>query len=585
MKSTRTKMRIIIAIIVSVLVIGLISILISFKPKKRIESKKEELWEYVFSKSTASIISSFLDGENYSEILKNKKYESASNITFEVRSEEEEKISEFLKNMEINIESKIDNETNQIMGSAKLEYLKNEIFKVDFIKDDKLYGIKSDEIIDRYLGIKNQNLDELAKMYGINTKIKEINTLNITDVMPSKETIDLLINSIKDVCNEKIDVNRFEKKKKVKIVIGGNEVDTDTYTMAINTNELIDIEETVIEKIANNTQIIDDLNTKLSLITEENNKLSYDKIKEILNKIKLSNYLHEESNKLTIYISEKKMVKLSLESGETEYILEIDEKNNKIGLYINVGDTHQEISIEKNKENTTILNVDLEMLLGGKLIVKSRTLDGSLKEGEVTNRIGINYNTNDDKNITIILTNKIKLVEKLEMENLSNTNCAFINDMSKNEFLNILSAIKDRIDTVYKEKIELIESGKLKQQLKPVSEEIERFNEQFKKYEGEYDSTVVVELLNLLIKNNNSSDYLIGLSTSLNKDDKTELKPKDITVEKVQPLANLLTTEAIYKIEIQYQPVSGVVNGVVITKKDENKEENDKKKVTIKEQE
>ncbi len=586
MKSTKTKMIIIIAAIVLVAIIGFVLMLTLTKPK-HIESKQEELWGYVFSGNVKSIFNSYFEGENYYEILKDKKYENTTNITFEGNVHNKEKIAEYLKNLEVIIDSKIDNQTNQINGSAKIEYLKNEIFKIDFIKDNQSYGIKSDEVVDRYLGIRNKDLDLLAEKFNVNLNLKEIIPISYTELFPSEQAVDMLVNDIKEGITEQISVDRFTKQAKRTTTLESEEIVTDSYTITLNDEEVYNLEKGILEKIANDTTLQDELNRKAKLMGDSASALDAQRIQSYIEQLRPENITHEQKMIATIYILENKMVKfettINLNNNQSvQLIYEIIEEKNKLKLTINYNETTYEFSIDKAEENTVTINIKAGEF--GNYIIKSKLIEGSLESGEVTNRVGISAKWEEQgDNFAVVMTNKIKLVEELELENLSGSNCAFVNDMSQNEIMNLYTAISDRIKNLYKEKMDLIDSGALQQQYRPVNNEITEFNKQFEMYEGEFDGTIVIELLNKIIKNNTQSDYMIDLETKLTDKDETKLKAANITVEKVQPLANLLDASAVYKITIEHQPVSGAVNGVKIVKKGLEDEPEDNRQVTINE--
>lgn len=577
MRSTKTKMIIIIASIIAIAVI--ILLVCVFALPKKVESKQEDLWEYVFCGNVKNMFKSYFDGEDYDEILKDKKYETTTNISFDGNIVGKEDLIKHLKNLKINVTGKINNETQQAMGSIIANYWENQMFKLDYIKDKQSIGIKSDEVIDMYLGIKNNDLDLLAQKFGLSINMKQIKTLNYKDILLDKQTIDLLEQDIKNVLIEQISTEKFTKQSKRKLELGGQGVTVDSYTLVLNDKETYDILSKVLEKILEDEQLLNTVDEKINLLFTDTSKeqtKSKEMIQSYMQNMQTMTFTNDQMIMATIYVLDNKMVKLDIsvtKQGENnQYIIEALENSNTMNFIINNQQNEnvntKQISFNKAENQVYTMNIktteDNQNLID--VTIKAKT-EGNLESGNVTNAIAITVNWKENTFETKI-ANTTKVLDSIEIENLSATNCTFINDMEKERIQYLYSAIKERISGLYKEKSELIKSGQLQEQARPVNETVKQHNVQFEMYEGEFDGTIVVELLNKVISSNASSEYMVGLKTKLTEEDKTELEGKDVNVEKVQPLANLLESSAIYKINIHYQPVSGAIDEIEIIKKD-----------------
>ncbi len=593
MRNTKTKMIIIIA---SIIAIALIILLVCvFALPKKVESKQEDLWKYVFSGNIENMFESYFSGEDYDEMLKNKKYESTTDISFDGNVIEKEELIKHLKNIKINIASKINNETNQAMGSIVTNYWENQMFKLDYIKDNQSIGIKSDEVVDMYLGVRNSDLDLLAEKLGLSINVERITPLNYKDILPDKQTIELIKQDIKEVISEQINTDKFTKQSKRKIELEGKGVTVDSYTLVLNDKETYDIVTKILERILEDEQVLNAIDEKLNLLSTEKSKeaiKSKEKIQEYIQKIKTMNFKNEQMIMATIYVLDNKMIKLDItvtkEGENNQYIIEALEDSNTINLTINNQQNEKinttKISINKNEKQVYTINIKTiendEVKID--ITIKTKT-EGNLESGNATNAVAINVKWKEN-NFEIKIANTIKILESIEIANLSATNCTFINDMEKERIQYLYSAIKGRMTGLYNEKVELIKSGQLQEKVRPVNEEVKQHNAQFEMYEGEFEGTIVVELLNKIIKSNSSSEeYMVKLKTKLTEEDKTELEGKDVTVEKVQPVADLLDSSAIYIINIDYQPVSGAIDSVEIVKKDLD-ESTEPQQVTIQSQ-
>lgn len=577
MRSTKTKMIIIIASIIAVAVI--ILLVCVFALPKKVESKQEELWKYVFCGNVKNMFQSYFDGEDYDEILKNKKYETTTNISFDGNIVGKEELTKHLKNLKINATGKINNETNQAMGSIIANYWENQMFKLDYIKDKQSIGVKSDEVVDMYLGIRNNDLDLLAQKFGLSINMKQIKNLNYKDILLDKQTIDLLEQDLKDVLIEQINTDKFTKQNKRKLELGGKGVTVDSYTLVLNDKETYDILSKVLEKILEDEQLLNVVDEKINLLftdTSQEQKKSKEMIQSYIQNIQTMNFTNEQMIMATIYVLDNKMVKLDIsvskQGKNNQYIIETLEASNTMNFIINHQQNEhvktKQISLNKSENQVYTMNVksseDNQNVID--ITIKAKT-EGKLESGDVTNAIAVTAKWKENT-FEAKIANTIKLLESIEIENLSATNCTFVNDMEKEKIQYLYLAIKERVLELYNEKVQMIRSGQLQEQVRPVNEAVKQHNAQFEMYEGEFDGTIVVELLNKVISSNTSSSgYMIGLKTKLTEEDKTELEGNDVNVEKVQPLADLLESSGIYIINIHYQPVSGAIYKIEIIKK------------------
>ena len=575
MRSTKTKM---IIIILSVIVVAIVALLIITKMlPKTTESKQEDLWEYVFSGNVSTMFKSYFEGEDYETFLSDKKYETTTDISFTGNIVGEEELTNHLKNLEINISGKVNNETNQAMGNAIVNYMRNEMFKLDYIKDNQSYGIKSDEVIDMYLGIRNSDLDVLAQKFGITINTKNLATVSYKDLLVDSSIIDSTMNDIKTVLKEQISTDKFTKQNKRKMELCGTGVTVDSYTLILNDQETYSILTKILEKVSEDEQVLNSIDEKINILfnnVEQNETTSKEMIQSYIQDIQTKTFTNEQMVMATIYVLDNKMVKLDInitQNGETnQYIIEALESSNTMNLIINkqnqenVSTTNCSISKDENQVYTITIKTTENNEEKLNLELKTKT-EGSLESGNPTNALAIKW-VKGESNLEIKIASEIKIVDNIEIENLSASNCSFINDMEAEKIQYLYTAISERIVSLYNEKMQLINSGELQQQIRPANEAVEKHNAEFDIYEGEYSGTIVVEMLNKVIQSNTTSEYLIGIETKLTEEEETVLEASEVTVEKVQPLANLLESDAIYTITIHYQPVSGAIDKIKIVK-------------------
>lgn len=576
MRDTKTKMIIIIASIIAVTVIVLLICIFALPQKK--ESKQEDLWEYVFSGNIQNVFQSYFTGVEYNEVLKDKKYETTTNISFEGNIAENEELNTHLKNLEINATGNVNNQTKQAMGNVVVNYLKNQMFKLDYIRDDQSFGIKSDEVVNMYLGIKNNDLDLLAEKLGLSIDLKQIELINYKDFLLDSETIELLKKDVKNALLEQISTDKFSKQSKRTTEVCGNQVTVDSYTLMLNDEETYKILVKVLEKISEDETLIENLapiNSVLSKMGMESNIFLKESIQSYIQGIESKTFSQNQMIMATIYVLNGKMVKLDVsitqDGKNSQYILEALESSNTMNLVINNQENENvnttEISISKSEKQ--VYTVNIKNTENNKeninIVIQTQEKEGSLESGSVTNIVSVQF-IYGDINLQIKLVNKINVLESIEIENLNSENCAFVNDMDKERIQYLYSAIIERIVGLYNEKMEVIESGQLQEITKPVNQEVQSHNAEFEMYEGEFAGNIVVELLNKAINSNIVSEYKIALKTKLTKEDETNLSETEITVDNLQPIANLLEESGMYTITLHYHPVSGAIDEITIVK-------------------
>lgn len=575
MKSTKTKM---IIVILSIIVVAIVTLLIITKMMpKTTESKQEDLWEYAFSGNVSTMFKSYFEGEDYETALSDKKYETTTDISFTGNIAGEEELTNHLENLEINISGKVNNETNQAMGNAIVNYMRNEMFKLDYIKDNQSYGIKSDEVIDMYLGIRNSDLDVLAQKFGIIINTKKLEIISYKDLLIDSSMINSTMNNIKMVLKEQISTDKFTKQSKRKIELCGTEATVDSYTLILNDQETYSVLTKILEKVLEDEQLLNSIDEKISILLNnagQNETTSKEIIQSYIHDIQTKTFTNEQMVMATIYVLDNKMVKLDIsitQNGETnQYIIEALESSNTMNLTINKQNQEnvRTTNCSINKDEKQIYTITMKATENDEekfnLELKTKT-EGSLESGNLTNASAIRW-VKDESDIEIKIVSEIKIVDNIEIENLSASNCSFVNDMEVEKIEYLYKAISERLVSLYNQKIQLIDSGELQQQIIPANEDIEKHNAEFDVYEGEYSGTIVVEMLNKVIQSNATSEYLIGIETKLTETDETVLEESEVTVEKVQPLANLLESDAIYTITMNYQPVSGAIDKIEIVK-------------------
>lgn len=80
-------------------------------------------------------------------------------------------INNNLQKIKLVSEGKTDKSNNYAYSENKLEYSNSTIFNLKYLHDEDIYALKSDEIVNAYVGVRNKNLNVLMQKLGITSNI------------------------------------------------------------------------------------------------------------------------------------------------------------------------------------------------------------------------------------------------------------------------------------------------------------------------------------------------------------------------------------------------------------------------------
>ena len=76
-------------------------------------------------------------------------------------------VGDTLNKLQFKINASIDEENAKTYGKVNVVYNNNDIFNVEYANKDKIYALRSNEIVTAFIGIENSNLKVLAQKLGI----------------------------------------------------------------------------------------------------------------------------------------------------------------------------------------------------------------------------------------------------------------------------------------------------------------------------------------------------------------------------------------------------------------------------------
>ena len=306
-----------------------------------------------------------------------------------------------IENLSANIQSNVDKKNKK--SFYNIELLKNEesIMNFEFVRDNDKYAFKSNEIVKAYIGIENNNINDLLKkMENVDSEIipSKINFENINESffklqMEDKEHI---YETYKNIFVQSLDNKKYVKEKNKKINVNNNTYNTNLYTLSLTKAESIELIKKVFQTLKQDSITLNVISNKIKIINADS---EYSNIKKITEQI--DNYLEEiekqektdeEFIKIDVYEDKNIVRKVDFTFESTKQIsFEYEEKDGKEYMQI----------IKKNfsDEPTDISYNFKDAILNTKKIK-------IIKDGELTTYQLVFYNIKD------IYKNMIDKIEK-----------------------------------------------------------------------------------------------------------------------------------------------------------------------------
>lgn len=218
------------------------------------KSPKQLFEKYLFNKQHFSKV---LDEENEMlERMKKDSYEATTKISVDLGNEEWDKaIKEAsaidIKDVAIVTNVKEDVKNNKSQTNLKLNYQNKKVIEANVVLNENTMALQVPDIYSKYLTIENNNLQDIAKKFGVNAKEIGLPNKILTDkdfenaLTIKKEDIEKIGKKYKKVILNNIDSKDVEvdKDASVKVNVNGEEktLDAKKYTLEINEKEALEM--------------------------------------------------------------------------------------------------------------------------------------------------------------------------------------------------------------------------------------------------------------------------------------------------------------------------------------------------------
>ncbi len=378
-----------------------------------------------------------------------------------------------LGNTSLTYVGSVDKSNNYDYKKIKLNYSDTQSTGFEYFQKQDVYGIKIDNILKKYLSIKNDNLKQVAQNLGL-----------------SEEALNVIPNKISKISFEKIFTKEIEDKYKDIIYNYLNDemftkqenAENTVYTMTIKASDVKNLGLTCLQTIQDDEQLlnniksimisdfayseeeanksISELESRLEEFLEDYNEndnsadivITGEEANEEVNETNASSEENEENIVVNLYVQNSELQKTEIIIDE--YSISTENTTNGMNIKFTQNDANEQpttntINIEKTKsEDELVYNITLTS--NSQNINIKKTLKGinTLNQVEETSEYdvtsnGTNFMQESGKSQTAY-TIKKTFLENITQENITEQDVVLLNNYSLEQMQNVFSQISTR---------------------------------------------------------------------------------------------------------------------------------------------
>jgi len=510
---------------------------------------------------------------SYDQKLQQNTYTSVgeASLVYEmgnVETHEETAMSDEL--FKVITEGKVDN-VNKIQNN-KVTITKDnqELLSVKYIRNGELYALGSDQIVTKYVAVENNNLKDFATKLGyqdvsqIPNKLEE--NYNLYDLLQlTDEEKQIISENYGTLIVKNIDKNKFTRTKKIDLTIDGQNYESQKYTLALTSQEVKELMVQVLHQLQNDDKTLNIILNKYYTVAQ-NQEMTIDSLKLQIQQLQQNitdQQIQDLQVQISLYVSDNKLLKTEIGIGEKlisiqyttgtreDKVVIRDESNNKENQQFDM----LELKESENEEQYVLSAVLSSLGNQQNTVTLQISRVGNINSDTIRNLIILKV-TSENDTYTIKYSNNIDYGQDIILEELTQDNYEKLNDYTKEDLQQLITAIIQRTNQVWNENlakvglsgenevsIESIDNQENGEQLEEQQEElssaeklaIEMFNEQFLAYLGEKVQADDVKQLLQVTKTEiqNQNPIIVKYSGTYNN---TEINKEVTTAEEIENL-------------------------------------------------
>ena len=435
------------------------------------KSTQELFYKYLYQNGDIADVFDTNLLDRYYQKIENNAYNGEGELTIKTGNtdgteSDTKQFDDFINKTKIEYNTKSNLTENKAETEAKIIYDNKEQFKMNFARNDNNYAVKSDEVVYKYLLLRNEDLREVYTKLGIENIDKIPNQFEKIDYNIYKdmkpEDKGRILSTYQNVLNKEILSNHYTKQK-IPMQINGQEMKGNVYTLTLTEEELSSLKIKLLE-----TLMTDELTLKyvvqfLQLDGSYTIKIKQ-AIQEEIDDLKREQIQDNGFIKIMVYECNMKLINTRIETKEYNYTIDnkYSEGNQKVELIKSSNDGNNivtKINIERITSDAKNSFKIEQVSTTGETITDKNTLIIEIKGNIERDNLEVNVtleNLIGNKSNIINYNNKKEFTNNVEVVNLTNYNSVILNDMTLEEIDSLYKSVVERIQYLYAEKLKAI---------------------------------------------------------------------------------------------------------------------------------
>lgn len=432
------------------------------------KSTQELFYKYLYQNGDIADVFDTNLLDRYYQKIENNAYNGQGELTIQTGNtdgteSDTKQFDDFINKTKIEYNTKSNLTERKAETEAKIIYDNKEQFKMNFARNDNNYAVKSDEVVYKYLLLRNENLREVYTKLGIENIDKIPNKFEKIDYNIYKnmkpEDKGRILSTYQNVLNKEILSNHYTKQK-IPMQINGKEMKGNVYTLTLTEEEVSSLKIKLLE-----TLMTDELTLKyvvqfLQLDSSYTIKIKQ-AIQEEIDDLKREQIQENGIIKIMVYECNMKLINTRIETKEYNYTInnKYSEGNQKVELFKSSNDGNNivtKINIERITSDAKNSFKIEQVSTTGESITDKNTLIIEIKGNIERDNLEVNVtleNLIGNKSNIINYNNKKEFTNNVEVVNLTNDNAVILNDMTLEEIDSLYKSVVERIKYLYAEKL------------------------------------------------------------------------------------------------------------------------------------
>ena len=429
----------------------------------------------LFFKYIGQVLENFETVENTQmEEIKNLKestpYQVTGKLTYEPAEESTDNNIKILSNMELDITSNVNKPEEKAYTKAILRHQNSDLFALEYAHSNNIYALKSNEIVTAFLGIENDNLKVLMQKLGItdtSTIPNTIEGMNMSQLFSiTEEEKEHIKDTYVNTLMQNINKNSFSKEPDLTISKEGVTYQTTAYRLTLSAEELKALQIALLQTLQQDSITLNLLATKAKLLGLDENYTQVNslngQIQKQINQISNQTSLSNEGISIAVYVDSGKVITTEMiVNNEVKYTIYGEKQESTINRHVSMENLSTDTKIEfaqtetrNNNETINDIIISLNDSITAEIYVDNI---GSAQEQAISTNVEASLSQDGEIYGTIYYNQEIAFQgEMTDIVELTNSNCAVLNNYTTEQLLSLLESIGQRIATVFEEKKQAI---------------------------------------------------------------------------------------------------------------------------------